>query len=233
MQTEPVSAMARMHRMQGPSKARRTGVRAKARAVFIDKDGTLVHDLPYNVDPALLRFTPNALEGLRLFGEADYRIVVVTNQPGIALGRFDKAALRGLQAGLTQRLAEAGIMLSGFYACPHAPPARGKTSTCDCRKPSAGLLHQAAEALKIDLTRSWMVGDILDDVEAGHRAGCRSVLLDVGNETLWENSPLRLPDLTVADLREAAVEILRLDAGGRAVPGGGSTVRGGAAQCTD
>lgn len=177
-------------------------------AVFLDKDGTLVEDVPYNVDPALLRFTPGAVQGLRLLAGAGYRLVVVSNQPGLALGRFDHAAWRRLQLALTHRLEAAGITLDGFYACPHAPGA-DRLPACACRKPAPGLFLQAAGVLGIDMGRSWMVGDILDDVEAGHRAGCRSVLLDRGHETEWLQGPGRAPDLVAADLHEAAQAILR------------------------
>ena len=175
-----------------------------AAAVFLDKDGTLVEDVPYNVDPALLRFTPNAVEALRLLAEAGYRLIVVSNQPGLATGRFSRADFARLRHALAERVrAEAGIALAGIYVCPHAPGESGRAS-CLCRKPSPGLLHQAAVALRLDLAQSWIVGDILDDVEAGRRVGCRSVLLDVGNETEWRLTPLRTPHHRCADLLAAA-----------------------------
>jgi D-glycero-D-manno-heptose 1,7-bisphosphate phosphatase len=176
----------------------------RRKAVFLDKDGTLVEDVPYNVDPALLRFTPHAVEGLRLMAEHGYALVVVSNQSGLARGYFDRAALARLQAALQAVLASAGVPLDGFYVCPHAPSHDPRRPTCLCRKPAPGLLRQAARALKIDLSRSWMVGDILNDVEAGRRAGCRSVLLDVGHETEWVRSPLRTPHHVARDLLEAA-----------------------------
>lgn len=184
-------------------------------AVFLDKDGTLVEDVPYNVDPARLRFTPRAVEALRLLAAHGYALVVVTNQPGIALGRFDRAALFRLQAALTARLADAGVHLAGFHACPHAPEPPGGAPGCDCRKPAPGLLRRAAEAHRLDLPRSWMVGDILNDIEAGRRAGCRTVLLDVGHETEWQMSPLRTPHRCVRDLMEAAQAIVASDLPGR------------------
>jgi len=191
---------------------------ATHRAVFLDKDGTLVEDVPYNVDPARLKFTPHALEALRLLQLHGYLLIVVTNQPGIALGHFGRAELSRLQAALTQMLADAGIRLQGFHACPHAPSADPKRPNCLCRKPAPGLLRQAAQAYGVDLARSWMVGDILHDVEAGRRAGCRTVLLDVGNETQWQMSPLREPHHRCAHLLEAAHAILRADGLERLAP---------------
>jgi D-glycero-D-manno-heptose 1,7-bisphosphate phosphatase len=180
------------------------------RAAFVDKDGTLIEDVPYNVDTAKLRFMPQALQGLRLLARGGYLIVLITNQPGIAFGLFDQAALRGVELELRRRLASWGIVLSGFYACPHAP-AELPGRACTCRKPEAGLLLQAAQDLSIDLERSWMIGDILDDVEAGRRAGCRSVLLDVGHETVWRRSPLRVPAFCARDLLAAARGIAARD----------------------
>jgi histidinol-phosphate phosphatase family protein len=175
--------------------------------VFIDKDGTLVENVPYNVDPAKLVFTPHAIEGLKLLAAFDYALVIITNQPGVALGRFDARALHALQDALATRLAEQGVPLAGFYACPHAPPADAAFA-CACRKPAPGLLFRAAQALDLDLARSWMVGDILDDVEAGRRAGCRTVLLEVGNETEWRYAPLRVPHQRAPDLFDAARRIV-------------------------
>ena len=181
-----------------------------ATAVFVDKDGTLVEDVPFNVDPARVRLAPRALEGLRLLGDAGYALIVVSNQSGIALGHFDLAALQRLAHSLRASLAAQGIVLDGFYACPHAPGADGRP-TCPCRKPRDGMLRMAAREHGIRLDDSWMIGDILDDVEAGHAAGCRSVLLDVGHETEWRLGDARTPDVITTDLESAARSILRRD----------------------
>ncbi len=173
-------------------------------AVFLDKDGTLVEDVPYNVDPALLRLTPGAGDALRLLSQHGHALVVVTNQPGLALGKFDRQSWMALRHALIERVKqETGVTLDDVLACPHAPSAR-LAPDCLCRKPAPGLLRQAAARHQIDLQRSWMVGDILDDVEAGRRAGCRSLLMDVGHETEWRASPLRVPEHRVRDLHEAA-----------------------------
>ena len=181
---------------------------ALRRAVFIDKDGTLVENVPYNVDPALVRFTRHAIPALRRLADAGYLLVVVSNQPGLAQQRFGLPALQELANTLDERLRRAGVPLTGFYVCPHAPPGEHFGGRCRCRKPAPGMLLDAAREHNIDLYRSWMIGDILDDIEAGWRAGCGSVLMDVGNETEWRWSPIRIPDFRVPDLGTAASSIL-------------------------
>ena len=173
--------------------------RGRRPAIFLDKDGTLVEDIPYNVDAAQLRFTPFAVEALSRWRKAGYTLVVITNQAGLGHGRFDRWDLERLHEGLVLRLAREGVRIDAMFVCPHV-----EDGNCRCRKPRAGLLLEAARALDLDLERSWMVGDILNDVEAGHRAGCRSVLLDVGNETEWQDGPLRRPDHRCRHLLEAA-----------------------------
>ena len=174
-------------------------------AVFIDKDGTLVHDVPYNVDPERLELRDDAGAALRALQDAGYALILVTNQAGVALGRFPESALPPLWRAIAERLEENGVELTAVYHCPHHPAGAGAyAQQCDCRKPQDGLLRRAASAHGIDLARSWMIGDILDDVEAGHRAGCRTVLLDVQSETEWQMTPLRTPDYVAPDLATAS-----------------------------
>ncbi|NIM41125.1 MAG: HAD-IIIA family hydrolase [Hydrogenophaga sp.] len=177
-------------------------------AVFVDKDGTLVTNVPYNVDPARLRFEPQALAALRDLSRAGFSIVVVSNQSGLARGLFTWPQLLRLREALERRLInEGGVVLRGFYVCPHAPDAQGQP-TCDCRKPAPTLLRRAAQRLDLDLARSWMVGDTLDDVEAGRRAGCRAILYDSGGETVWRDGPERRPHARHTRWSEVARTIL-------------------------
>lgn len=180
-----------------------------AKAVFLDKDGTLVEDIPYNIDPDLIQLTEGALEGLRILQAEGYRLIVVTNQSGIARGYFEEPALGGVEKRLQELLQPADIPLTGFYYCPHHPDGTipEYALNCSCRKPQPGLLQRAAREHDIDLASSWLVGDILNDIEAGKRAGCRAILIDNGNETEWELSPVRQPDFVVKNLYEAALTI--------------------------
>jgi len=168
-------------------------------ALFVDKDGTLVDNVPYNVDPALLRLRPGATDALRRLQDAGFALVLVTNQSGIARGLFNVAQLHALCGALKALLREeAGVELTDVMHCPHEPGSHGLPQ-CLCRKPRPGMLIEAARRHRIDLAASWMVGDTLDDVEAGHRAGCRSLLYDSGGETVWRRSPLRWPEKQVTD----------------------------------
>ena len=169
-------------------------------AVFLDKDGTLVVDVPYNVDPDRVALTPFARDACQALDANGYALVVVTNQSGIARGLFEPEALHAVKERLTELIS---VPFAGFYHCPHGPD-----DGCSCRKPGDAMLHRAAADLDLDLTGSWMVGDILNDVEAGRRAGCRTVLIDNGGETEWRDGPLRKPHVTVPDLGLGAIAIL-------------------------
>jgi len=185
------------------------------KAVFIDKDGTLVKNVPYNVDPEKMMIEPNAVEALTLLQQHDYLIVVVSNQAGIAKGYFDEKDLMKANSHLAGLLAAEGVFIDAFYYCPHHPDGTiaAYSKKCDCRKPAPGMLLRAARELQIDLADSWMIGDILDDVEAGHRAGCKSILYDVGNETEWVMDRFRQPDHKITDLLKAADIICQLNYG--------------------
>ncbi|HEX7082340.1 MAG TPA: HAD family hydrolase [Gammaproteobacteria bacterium] len=183
------------------------------RAVFLDKDGTLVEDVPFNVDARRLRLGPGADEALPRLARAGFVLAVVSNQSGVARGYFAEDALAGVARDLGALVAGLGVTLDGFYYCPHHPEGRvaAYRRDCECRKPRPGLLERAARDLDVDLAASWLVGDILDDVEAGRRAGCRTILIDNGNETEWRLARERLPHHAVANLAEAARLIVALD----------------------
>jgi D,D-heptose 1,7-bisphosphate phosphatase len=179
-------------------------------AIFIDKDGTLIHDIPYNVDPDLIALEDNAVEGLKLLCESGYKLIVVSNQSGVACGYFSEEDLQAVEEKLRSLLKPFGIELSGFYFCPHY--AKGiiheYAVDCYCRKPMPGMLLHAAEVNDIDLPASWMIGDILNDVEAGNRAGCKTILIDNGKETEWLTGAYRIPTMTCRSINEAADCIL-------------------------
>ena len=179
------------------------------KAIFVDKDGTLIPDIPYNVDPDLITLMEGAAEGLALLQREGFKVIVVTNQSGVARGLFKEEDLKRVEKKLKALLADKGVMLDGFYYCPHHPNGIIKEFSfdCDCRKPHPGLILTAAKHLHIDLSTSWMIGDILKDIEAGNKAGCNTILVG-------ENSANSLPVKSIKpnyfskNLYEAALSIL-------------------------
>jgi histidinol-phosphate phosphatase family protein len=177
--------------------------------VFFDKDGTLVKNVPYNVDPARIELVDGAMEALQSLQAAGFRIAIVTNQAGVARGYFDEQALAGVERRLREFMTSADVDLAAFAYCPHHPEGvvAGYAIACDCRKPQPGLIVRTAQALAVDPADCWMVGDTYDDVEAGATAGCRTVLVG-GRETERSGEGRRRPDMVVSDLSEAARHII-------------------------
>ena len=180
------------------------------KAVFLDKDGTLIIDVPYNANPDLIQLCRGCLTGLKQLQEQGYLLILVTNQAGIAHGYFNEDELSLVEDRIRQLLKQRGITLTAFYYCPHHPQGRVSSFArdCNCRKPKPGMLIQASAEHNIDLKASWMIGDILHDTEAGNGAGCRSILVDNGNETEWKLTPKRQPFAKLKTINEAAEFII-------------------------
>jgi histidinol-phosphate phosphatase family protein len=176
------------------------------KAVFIDKDGTLIQNVPYNVDPDKVKLNSYAAEAIESFKANGFVVVVISNQSGVAWGYFEEDALKSINARIQELLLPANVAIDAFYYCPHHPDAQHERYAikCSCRKPNPGMLLQAAVDLNIDLSLSWMIGDILHDVEAGNKAGCATILLDMGHETEWLTNEQRWPSYIVKNWEEAA-----------------------------
>lgn len=176
------------------------------KAVFIDKDGTLIPNIPYNVDPDRITIDNETIEGLRLLKEEGFLLVVISNQSGIAKGYFEEKDLEQVWNKISAVLQMHELSIDAFYYCPHEPNGRVEpyAMKCHCRKPEPGMILTAAAELKIDLSQSWMIGDILNDVEAGKRGGCSTVLIDNGNETEWMLNEVRTPCFIAKNFLEAA-----------------------------
>ena len=176
------------------------------KAVFLDKDGTLIINVPYNVNPTLVQLVPDAGAALQTLKSMGFELVVISNQAGIAKGYFSVDDIRIVFAKINELLQEYDVSISAFFFCPHLKSGTVErySRDCHCRKPLPGLIMDAADQLEIDLSLSWMIGDILDDVEAGNRAGCRTVLINNGNETEWVMVENRVPGFIVSHLATAA-----------------------------
>ena len=176
------------------------------RAVFLDKDSTLIEPHSCHVDTKKIRLSPGAGSALYRLQTLGYQLFIVSHQSGIGRGLVHETALADVNTRLRQLLATHGVRLRDFYHCPHwLHSMKAKyAAICQCQKPAPGLLLRATRQHGLDLTQCWMVGDDLDDVEAGRRAGCRTVLLDNDNDIEWECSPLRRPHRLARSLPEAA-----------------------------
>lgn len=192
------------------------GVRSTAgAAVFFDRDNTLIVGADYLGDPLDVMLMPGAaacVAGMRRLG---YRVVTISNQSGVARGFYDEEAVHAVNEQMEQALREGNeqAVVDRHEFCPHHPQASVEAYRvdCECRKPKMGMLLRAAEALDLDLSRSWLVGDAPRDIEAGAAAGCRTVLLSVPD---LEQSPAALaehrvaPDFTAESLTEV-LEIIQ------------------------
>jgi D-glycero-D-manno-heptose 1,7-bisphosphate phosphatase len=185
----------------------------KLKAVFLDKDGILIPGIPYNAEDNNDSLNEGLVEGLQLLQSYGYLLVIVANQAGLAQGDYTEQELDGLKSKIKKMCSKIGIYLDGFYYCPHHPNGKvpGYASDCECRKPQPGLLLKAAGDMDIDLSSSWMIGDILNDVEAGNRAGCKTILINNGNETEWCTVSGNVPQYRARDLAEAARYILTMN----------------------
>ncbi len=199
---------------------RQTQKNALQTAVFIDRDGTLNEEVAYLNRLDQVRLLPGAAGAIRRINESGMKAVVITNQSGVARGFFDETFVEKTHAYLRNILRVEGATIDAFYFCPHHPT-EGKgiyLQACGCRKPAPGMLLKAAEELGIDLRRSYLIGDALTDIEAGHRAGVKGILVRTG---CGEESVAALaadpepgvgatsrPLYIAADLREAVAWIM-------------------------
>ena len=145
------------------------------------------------------------------FKRKNFLLIVISNQSGVARGFYSEADVDKMHEAIQQNLAEYNVQLDAFYYCPHLIEGTIKEYAidCDCRKPKPGLIYKAAKDFDINLNESWMIGDILNDVEAGKTAGCKTILINNGNETEWILNTQRTPDYKAKNLKEAAQIVLR------------------------
>lgn len=184
--------------------------RAWDRAVFVDRDGTLIRERDYLSDPAAAELLPGAVDGLRRFQAAGYGVVIVSNQSGIARGLFDEVAYRAVAAAVESMLGTQGVGVLGSYHCPHHPDFTGP---CDCRKPATGLFRRAARDNGLDLSLSVYVGDRVRDVAPALELGGQGILVRTGyGADEAESAP---PGIAVVDDLRAAFEAADLASPGR------------------
>lgn len=175
-------------------------------AVFLDRDGTINVDTHYPHQIDQLEFLPGSLDGLRILSKLNVHIIVVSNQAGIALGMFKEHHLNAFNNELRSRIIKAGGRIDAFYYCPHYELKDLKPGQlpCSCSKPSSGMLYEASKDFKIDLEKSYFVGDKSSDIMAGKNVGCKTILVETGNAGKEEGYIYVKADYVAKNLFEAA-----------------------------
>lgn len=177
-------------------------------AVFLDRDGTINEHIEYLSEPERFKAIPGAFQAIKQLRERGFRIIVVTNQPGIGLGYFTKEDLYAVNREMLRQASQEGAAFDRIYFCPHS-----KADNCQCRKPGTFFLARAESDLNVDLKGSYVIGDMTSDVQLGINAGCRSILVKSGrggDDRIYQNSP----DYTARDLEEAVRWIVEERGGG-------------------
>lgn len=185
---------------------------ALKRAVFLDRDGTIIEEAGYPDRLDRILFFPFSVDAVRTLNHAGFAVVVVTNQSGIARGIVPESFVGEAHEHIAERMRAGGARIDAFYYCRHHPdaPDAALRGPCDCRKPQPGLLRRAAAELGLDLTRSFIVGDRWQDVAAGQPVSVRGVLVrtGVGREQEQRADARVAGTLVVDDLAAAAAWIL-------------------------
>lgn len=148
-------------------------------AVFIDRDGTINEEKDYLYRIEDWEWIVGSFEAIKLFNDADFLVVVVSNQAGVARGKYTEYDIERLHDYVNDELSRFGARIDAYYYCPHHPDF-GAIRKCSCRKPQPGLILQAQRDFDIDLGRSYMVGDKLSDIQAGEAAGVKQVMVQTG-----------------------------------------------------
>lgn len=174
------------------------------KAFFLDRDGVIIEEENYLSDPAKARLCSGCGEALKLIRKAGYAIVAVSNQSGIARGYFNMGDLKAVEDRINALLAECGASVDAWYYCPHLPSPKGKIDgfaiECDCRKPAPGLILKAAKELSIDISKSFLIGDKISDIESAKKAGClNSAMVLTGHGAEQETDSHILKNTVIAD----------------------------------
>lgn len=174
----------------------------KNKAIFLDRDGVINKEVGYLSNPDEFELLVGTLEALKILKEKEFILIIITNQAGIARGYYSKEMLEKIHDKMRILLKENEIVLDDIFYCPHHPDFTGE---CDCRKPKIGMIRKAQKKYNIDLLKSFMVGDTLNDVKTGLTANCKTVLVLTGYGSEEQNKiDLIKPDFIYENLLEFA-----------------------------
>lgn len=176
------------------------------KAVFLDRDGTINKEVNYLSKIEQFKILENSVSAIKLLNDSDFLVIIITNQSGVARGRFTLEELEEINEYMKNELLKEGAQIDAIYYCPHHPE-----DGCACRKPNPGMLAKAKEEFDINLSSSYIIGDRLNDLETGYNVGCKTalVLTGYGKSELKEQDNWKFqPDLIAGDLLDAVMWIL-------------------------
>jgi D-glycero-D-manno-heptose 1,7-bisphosphate phosphatase len=171
--------------------------------IFLDRDGVIIRKAPegeYITQWAEVEFLPDSLEAIACLHRSGFKVIIVTNQRGVATGKMSIANLEEIHRNIRLAIADRGGVVSGIYCCTH-----DISESCFCRKPKPGMILRAAKEFRLNLADCWMVGDTTADIEAGKRAGCKTALITQGVKL---TNVTEKPDIQSQSLMELAQQIL-------------------------
>ena len=180
------------------------------KAVFLDRDGTIVEDVGYISSPQQLNFIPGSIEAIKKLNAAGYKVIVITNQAGVARGIVTEDMLQTIDKVMHRQILNGGAHLDGLYYCPHHPEhgVYPYKQACECRKPHTGLIKKAIKDHDLDLSLSFMIGDKASDIEAGKKAGVKTAFVLTGYGTTEKDELKNKPDHIAKNLSEAVKWVL-------------------------
>lgn len=170
------------------------------KAVFLDRDGTIIKDMVYLSKEEDIEIIPEAVEAIKILKNNNYLVILITNQSGIARGYYSVEQFNRVNIKVINIFKEKGAMIDDTYFCPHLD------NGCACRKPNPGMILDAAKEHDIDLSNSFVIGDKNTDIEAGKNAGCRTIFVLTGQENVEDQSVN--PDFIAKDALDAAGRIV-------------------------
>ncbi len=175
------------------------------RAVFLDRDGVIIQDVGYLDECDKIKFLPRVRKAIKLLNRSGFKVIVITNQAGVARGYFTEETVKEINEYIHESLAEQGASIDMIYYCPHhiEGTIEEYKKECYCRKPEPGMIEEAVRAFGIDLENSFVIGDKISDIEAGRRTGCKTILL-AGEKILKSGDEMTvISDHIAPDLYEA------------------------------
>jgi len=178
------------------------------KAVFIDRDGTINVNVGYIDNPDKFQMYPGIAKGIKLLQDNGFKIIVITNQSGISRGFFTEETLKKIHERMMKELSKKDASIDGLYFCPHHPK-----DNCNCRKPKTEMFEKAIKKHDVDVSKSFVIGDRMLDVEVGHRIGCKTVLIPERKEMVEKEREESLvePDYICDDFYLGVLWILEED----------------------